>query len=151
MNTDVAEKCTKFVWVVAVVLLSSPLYLQTATAQFSTGFPGQSNLPQNDFTWTWGNQRSAGRGFEDFSVFGNEQDFRCDLKGKLRVGGRMSRMDVRGLESELRGNMYFVRAAINAMNDLEARREIEWAVLECEKPRPAEEESEEREEREEED
>ena len=149
MNSNVTASFPKSLWVVAVALLSSPLFLPTASAQFSTGFPGQTNLPQNDFTWTWGNQGSARRRIEDFSIFGYEGTFRCELTGKLRLGSRLSRMDVRELESDLRASSYFVSAAANAMNDLDARRELEWATLECEKPQAAEEDQEERDERQE--
>lgn len=134
MNTDAAARFLKAVLVLAVVLLSNALFLNTASAQFGTGFPGQYNLPQNDFTWTWGDQDSAGRGVDDFSILGNEAGFRCVLTGKLRIGTRMSRMDMRALEDDLRANMYFVRAAANAMYRLDASREIDWATLACEKP-----------------
>ncbi len=149
MNSTVAASFPKSMWMVAVALFLSPLFPTTASAQFSTGFPGQTNLPQNDFTWTWGDQRSAGRRIDDFSIFGYEGVFRCELTGKLRLGSRLSRMDVRELESDLRASSYFVRAAANAMNDLDARRELEWATLECEKPQAAEEDQEDQEEREE--
>ena len=134
MNTEIAVSFLKSVRVVAVVLLSNPLFLNTASAQFGTGFPGQSNLPQNDFTWTWGDQDSSGRGIDDFSILGNEAGFRCVLMGELRIGTRMSRMDVRALENDLRTNAYFVRAAANAMYRLDASGEIDWATLACERP-----------------
>ena len=138
INADLAAGFPKSIWVIAVVLFSSPLFVNTTNAQFGTGFPGQMNLPQNDFTWTWGDRNSTRRGIEDFSIFGSEAGFRCDLTGKLRLGSRLSRMDIRGIESDLRSSMFFVRAAVNAMNDLEAQRELGWATLECEKPQPAE-------------
>ena len=105
VNIDVAASSRKSIRVVAVVLFSSSLFLSAVSAQFSSGFPGQMNLPQNDFTWTWGNRSSAGRGMDDFSMFGDDSGFRCDLTGKLRVGSRMSRMDMRDLESSIRSSM----------------------------------------------
>jgi len=144
MGTDVAARFVKAIQVVVVVLLSSPLFLSTASAQFGTGFPGQYNLPQNDFTWTWGDQESVGRGIDDFSILGNEAGFRCLLQGKLRIGTRMSRTDMRALENELRSNMYFVRSAANAMYQLDARREIDWATLACEKPQSTRDEDQEK-------
>lgn len=146
MNIDanIAARPAKSIGIIAVALLSAPLLLATASAQFNTGFGGQMRLPQDDFTWTWGNRRSAGRGFEDFSVFGNEQGFRCELTGKLRLGTRISRMDVREIESGIRSSTYFVQAAANAMNNLDAQRELDWASLECEKPQREEEDQGER-------
>lgn len=121
---------------IRVVLLTSLLSLVcfgSASGQFSS-FPNQMNLPQNDFTWTWGNQQSNRGGPEDISMFGNEAGFRCDLTGKLRIGGRVSRMDIRDMESEIRSAMSFITAASYAMNDLDAQRALEWATLKCVKP-----------------
>ncbi len=144
INSDVVASFPKSIWLIAVVLFSSPLLLNTASAQFGTSFPGQTNLPQNDFTWTWGNRNSARRGIDDFSIFGNDAGFRCDLTGKLRVSSRLSRMDVRKLESDLRASNSFVQAAADAMNNLDARGELDWATLESEKPQPVEEDQAER-------
>jgi hypothetical protein len=125
---------------VAVVLVVSFSCLATVNAQFNSGFGGQMDLPKNDFTWTWGNQRNAGRGMDDFSMFGSEGGFSCDLKGKLSINSRMSRMDVRSLESDLRTKMNFIQAAANAMNGLDAQRQLDWATLDCKKPKRSEEE-----------
>ncbi len=124
---------------IAITLLSSLFFLNMVDAQFSSGFPGQMNLPQGDFTWTWGRKLSGEVKFEDFSVFGHELAFRCDLTGKLRIGTRMSRMDIRNLESELRDQISFIQSATYMMNNLDARRELEWATLECKLPEPSEE------------
>ena len=146
MSTDVTARSLKSIWVIAVILFSNSLFLTTASAQYGTGFPGQMNLPQNDFTWTWGGRRSSRRGIEDISIIGNQAGFRCDLRGKLRVGSRLSRMDVREIESDIRSSMSFVQAAANAMNNLESRGALDWATLECIKPQPAERERNDREE-----
>ena len=143
-NANLAASISKRTWILAVVLSSSPLMLNTVDAQFGIGFPGQMNLPQNDFTWTWGNRNTTRTGIDDFSVFGTEQGFRCDLSGKFRAGSRLSRMDVREIERDIRASNYFVQAVTNAMNDLDARRELDWATLKCEKPKSAEEEPPER-------
>jgi hypothetical protein len=134
MNADNAPRSRKSLWFAAAVLGASASLLGTANAQFGMGF-GQRNLPANDFTWTWGNARAAGRGIDDLSVIGNEAGFRCNLTGKLSVGSRMSRMDMRSLESRLRGQIHFIQAAANTMADLEAQGEIDWAKLECVKPK----------------
>jgi hypothetical protein len=134
ITADITASFRRAIAAIAAVLLSNALCLSVASAQFGTGFPGAS-LPDQDFTWTWGDQRHAGRGIEDISALGNEAGFRCNLSGKLRIGSGMSKMDVRGLESKLRGNVHFVQAAANAMNDLESRGELEWATLECVKPK----------------
>jgi len=147
MDANIAARLPKSIGLIAVVLLSAPLLLTTASAQFNTGFGGQMRLPQDDFTWTWGDRSSAGRGFEDISIFGNEEGFRCDLAGKLKSGTRISRMDVREIEREIRSSTYFIQAAANAMNNLDAQRELDWASLKCEKPKSDEEDQTERDER----
>jgi len=135
-NKDVATSHRARSRLVTIALISGWFFLTSASAQFSSGIPGQMNLPQNDFTWTWGSQRPNPRDLEDISMFGNDSGFSCDLKGKLRVNSQISRMDVRSLESEIRGNMSFVQAASYAMNDLDSRRELDWATLVCKKPEP---------------
>ena len=133
LQAKTAVAISRGIWVAIVVLLTAPVWLFPASAQFNGILPGQSNLPQDDFTWTWGNQRAAGRGFADISVFGTEAGFSCDLKGKLRLGGRVSKMDIREIETKLRSESYFIRGASNAMNELDGQRELEWATLVCEK------------------
>lgn len=117
---------------VSILTIAGP-----ANAQF-----GAYQLPQSDFTWTWGGRRNP-RDFEDISVIGSDTGFRCTLDVKLRVGTRLTRMDTRSIESDLRGAINFVQSVNFQMNELDARREIDWAVLECEKPQPREREREE--------
>ena len=142
MNGNVAASFLTYSWIVAAVLLSSLLSLNTASAQLGTGLPGQMNLPRNDFTWTWGVGSSVGEGYHDFSILGSEGGFRCELTGKLRVGSRLSRMDIMELERSIRQSMSFIQAATNAMYTLEGRGELEWATLECARPEPVAEDQE---------
>ncbi len=118
--------------VVAVALFASPLLLSPASAQFSSIYPRQ--LPQDDFTWSWGDQNSSVGRLEDFSVFGSDQGFRCDLNGKLRVTSTLSRTEIRQLESELRESMFFIQTAANTMYAMEQRRDLDWATLVCARP-----------------
>jgi hypothetical protein len=101
-----------------------------AEAQF-----GVMNLPRDDFTWMWGRTPdTARRGASDFTAGGGEAGFRCNLVGKMRLGSRYTRSDIRQLENELRSSMAFIQYTANMMNVLDQRREIEWATLECTKP-----------------
>ncbi|MGI9259698.1 MAG: hypothetical protein ACR2QQ_12755, partial [Gammaproteobacteria bacterium] len=50
--------------VISILMIASP-----ARAQF-----GVYQLPQNDFTWTWGGRRNP-RDFEDISVIGSDGGF----------------------------------------------------------------------------
>ena len=100
-----------------------------ALAQF-----GQVNYPQSDFRWVWGNERDlARRGFEDFSISGNDAGFRCTLKGRLRPGSRLTETDVRALENDLRSTLFFIERSANTMYVLDQQRDIDWAELDCAK------------------
>ena len=131
MNVGVTARILTATVVIPILMIASP-----ANAQFGTFQP-----PQNDFTWTWGGRRNP-RDFEDISVIGSDSGFRCTLEAKLRLGSRMSRMDTRSIESDLRSSVNFIQAVNYSMNDLDSRREIEWAVFECEKPQRREREQE---------
>jgi hypothetical protein len=107
-----------------------------AHAQFGA-FP--VNLPKDDFTWNWGNlERSKDRRFTDFMSSGSEEGFRCTLEGKLSAGSRMAPSDIRQLENDLSTSLYFIEAAVDAMNTLDYERQLDWATLDCDKPEPTE-------------
>jgi len=133
MGKNVTAASRKLLWLMAVS--ATALHLPLASAQF--GYPNQLSLPESDFVWTWGSRRSSSRNIEDFSVFGSDSGFRCDLRGQLRAGGMgsVSKLEIRDFESELRGQMRFISAASNKMNELEAQGALEWATLTCEKPK----------------
>lgn len=100
----------------------------TAEAQFGV------NLPPDDFTWIWGDREVPRGGSRDFSLAGSEGSFRCELTGSLRLGSRLSQGDVRQIENEIRGSLFFIQSAANTMNVLDQRRELDWAMLDCAKP-----------------
>jgi hypothetical protein len=107
-----------------------------ARAQFGA-FP--VNLPKDDFTWNWGDlERSKDKRFADFDANGGEEGFRCTLEGKLSAGSRMSPSEIRQLENDLGASLYFIEAATNAMNTLDYQRQLDWAILDCDKPEPTE-------------
>ena len=118
--------------ILAAALILSVLPLSMANAQFGGLFPGQVNLPADDFTWIWGNRRETTMGrSEDFSVRGGELGFRCTLTGRLGPGNTWSRSEIRQLETDLSSSLSFVQASANAMYTLEQRRDIDWAILDC--------------------
>ncbi|MFL2547067.1 MAG: hypothetical protein ACJ0SL_06860 [Candidatus Rariloculaceae bacterium] len=110
------------------------LLVGSLSAQFNPGMPGQMQLPADDFTWVWGQTNDRDNQFEDISVSGSDGFFRCNLRGKLSIGTRMTSSDVRALENELRGELNFVQLVTYRMNELDARRDLQWATLECKKP-----------------
>ncbi|HEU4617522.1 MAG TPA: hypothetical protein VFV10_05740 [Gammaproteobacteria bacterium] len=115
---------------VAVAVIAA-LGAPRAHAQFGA-FP--ATLPQGDFTWNWGHiERKGKSGLTDFSVDAAEAGFRCNLQGKLSPGSRMTEPDMRQLESDLRTNLYFIEASVNAMNTLDYQRDLDWATLDCDK------------------
>lgn len=110
----------------ALMLAAAP----AARAQFG-GAPALRNLPADDFTWRWGDER-GGR-IEDFSIQAPDSGFTCMLTGELRARSRLGRSDLASIESNLRSSMSFIAAATEAMNGLERQRDLDWAVLDCEK------------------
>lgn len=115
-------------------LLGTLLYTAGAHAQ---AIPGFVNLPRDDFVWIWGDREDAMQNrFSDFTVNGNEAGFRCELTVRLHPGSRLSPAEVRQLEQQLRQSMAFIQDSANAMYVLEQRREIDWALLDCDKPEP---------------
>jgi hypothetical protein len=93
------------------------------------------NLPKDDFTWIWGDREDAALSrFEDFSVQGGEAGFRCSLTGKLHPGARLSSMEVREFENDLRSSLSFIQASAETMYVLDQQRQIDWAKLDCSKP-----------------
>ena len=114
-----------------------------AVALFSLGahaqFSGLVTLPSSDFTWRWGNwDRELSRRVNDFDITGHEASFRCELTAGLRPSSRMTREDVRAIENELQGSLYFIQEAAHTLNILDQQRDLEWAELACAKPQPAE-------------
>jgi hypothetical protein len=112
--------------------------------------PGMYTLPKGNFTWNWGRGavEGAGGGFEDFSVNGSEGGFRCLLTGRMSAGSQSSPSDMRALETQLQGRLDFIYAASTAMNELDLRRQLDWARLACEMPEGKESTPEEKAERE---
>ena len=122
----------KTLTVLVTVLFSSPLFLSTASAQFT--YPGRIQLPQYDFTWTWGDESMARGSFNEMTMIGGESGFRCELSATMRVSSRLSRQQLQQLENDIRQDVYFVQASVRAMNMLEAQRELGYASLACERP-----------------
>ena len=104
----------------------------SASAQL---FPYQ--LPNNNFIWRWGdeNQRSNRR-FEDLQASGNEAGFRCELDAALSPASHLTTTEVRQLAADLSTSIDFIYKSTMLMNDLDARRELDWATLTCQRPEP---------------
>ena len=113
----------------AAALLAALAAPAPASAQ---AVPGLYTLPKGDFIWRWGNQRHE-REIGDFEVRGNDQGFQCELIGEVSPTSSLTPSEVRDLEASLQGRIDFAYAATTAMRDLEFRRELDWAVLTCEK------------------
>ena len=115
-----------------LALLGTLLWTAGAQAQ---AIPGFVNLPRDDFVWIWGDREDAIQNrFSDFKVGGSEAGFRCELTVRLHPGSRLSPVEVRQLEQQLRQSMAFIQDSANTMYVLEQRREIDWALLDCDKP-----------------
>ena len=106
------------------------------SAQIS--IPNIVNLPTEDFVWNWG--RGTRSTFEErdrpeFSIQGNERDFRCLLTGAFRLGSRMRDFyEMREFEQTLLGSLYFIQDATAAMNYYTQSNDLGWATLDCAVP-----------------
>lgn len=123
----------------ATVFAAAALLRLPAAAQFA-------QLPKGDFTWHWGSQPGQGgpssdsahvEKFPDFMVRGTQSGFQCELDGKLSPGASVgaSPLDVRQLEANLTTSLYFIEAAAATMNNLQFQHDLDWARLDCKKPK----------------
>ena len=91
------------------------------------------SLPKQDFIWNWGEVVSEDqrRGMADIDVSGSESFFRCDLTARMRPGNTLTAPELREFEQQLSQRLDFIYAVSEAMNQLEATRELDWATLDC--------------------
>jgi hypothetical protein len=100
--------------------------------------PNIVQLPTEDFVWTWG--RVTASGFDDpdrpeFTIQGNERDFRCLLTGSFRLGSRMRDFyEMREFEQSLLSTLYFIQDATATMNYYTQSNDLGWATLDCAVP-----------------
>ena len=114
--------------------------------------PPMYTLPKQDFVWNWGDVALEQRkqGLADIDISGTESFFRCDLTARMRAGNTLSQPEIRGIEQQLTTRIDFIYAVSEAMNYLEANRDLDWATLDCKKQEAAASSPEERAEREDE-
>jgi hypothetical protein len=111
----------------AMFLIVGLLCFTTATPQYV----GRMALPQNDFTWNWGDENLARGGTKELSMVGSESGFRCELNARMRLTSRLSRLDMRRIETSIRNNVFFVQAVANSMYYLDYQRDLGYATLDC--------------------
>jgi len=107
-----------------------------ASAQIS--IPNIVQLPTEDFVWNWGRGRASGFDDQDrpeFSIQGNEREFRCLLTGSFRLGSRMRDFyELREFEQQLLSTLTFIQDATIAMNNFTRTNDLGWATLDCAVP-----------------
>ena len=113
----------------ATALLAALAAPAPAAAQ---AIPGVYTLPKGDFMWRWGNERHE-REVGDFEARGSDGGFLCELRGEVSPTSTLDPSEVRELENSLQGRIDFVYTVSMLMQDMENRRELDWAVLTCEK------------------
>jgi hypothetical protein len=90
------------------------------------------NLPQSDFSWTWGNRnRAEAARSPDITMRGADSGFDCLLQARLRASSRWSFQAQRALEQEIRTYMSFIESAAYHMNLLDRQFDLDWARLDC--------------------
>lgn len=121
--------------VLAAAFLVAMVVPGAAEAQFG----GFVNLPRNDFTWVWGDQDDAERGRgRDINVRSIDRGFDCTLTAALSPSNRMTTMDIRQLENNLRTAMDFIYYSANTMYSLERSFDLDWGKLDCARMQPTE-------------
>ncbi len=121
--------------VFAAAVLVAMVVPGAAEAQFG----GFVNLPRNDFTWVWGDQDDAERGRgRDINVRSIDRGFDCTLTAALSPSNRMTTMDIRQLENNLRTAMDFIYYSANTMYSLERSFDLDWGKLDCARMQPTE-------------
>lgn len=114
----------------AALLVAAAGFASAAKAQF--GLPGLLVLPEDDFIWIWGNRERAEAGrASDMSMTTLDQGFRCELNARFSASNNLSMPEIREFEGNLRTSPFFIETVANAMYQLELRRDIDWAVLQC--------------------
>lgn len=128
----------------AAAVLATQMIPATAAAQFG----GFVNLPRNDFAWVWGDQEDAERGRgRDINVRAIDRGFDCTLTAALRPSNRMTPMDIRQLENNLRTSMDFIYYTANTMYSMERSFDLDWGKLDCARMQPSEADEDEQQER----
>jgi hypothetical protein len=114
----------------AIFITVGLLCFTTATPQYV----GRMVLPQNDFIWNWGDEALGRGGIQQLSMIGSESGFRCELNARMRLTSRLSRLDIRRIETSIRDNVFFVQAVANSMYYLDLQRDLGYATLDCVRP-----------------
>jgi hypothetical protein len=126
---------------VALALSGAAVLLPSyAVGQF--GFP---QLPNNDFMWRWGDakdEEATDLRAEDFRARGGEMSFQCVLTGALGPGSQITMQQLQEMERTLVGSISFIQASAETMNELERTFELGWAILDCKKAQPGDEDPE---------
>lgn len=102
-------------------------------------FPGLVATPERDFIWQWGDFQRTGAGLGPHIMLnGTDQGFSCDVNVRLRALGRLSTAERVQIERDIESGTSFIRAAVDALNFLDQRRDLDWGELRCERETRAE-------------
>ncbi len=127
---------------IAVALLLPVMVLAAADGargQGATLFPGLATVPDDDFTWVWGNVDRALQGFSpNLSMEGADSDFACRMTVRLAISHRLTDTERSQLERDVERSASFIRGASDAINFLHQRRDVDWARLDCARDEEAE-------------
>jgi hypothetical protein len=124
------------------VLVACAIAATSAGAQLN--LPRIVQLPEDDFVYTWGDNVSVDdRTRPHFTIKGIERSFRCTLTGAFRPGSRMrDYYNQRSFEQELVQSIEFIQLGVARLNELYLSNNLDWAVMDCAKPRTEESEDE---------
>jgi hypothetical protein len=103
-------------------------------AQQVSFYPGLLAVPDEDFTWLWGNFDRAGAGFDaQVALSGSDQGFECVMAARLVSTDLLTDSERRQIERDVESGSSFIRSAVDALNFLSQRRDLDWGRLACER------------------
>jgi hypothetical protein len=121
--------------VTAKLLIAACLAVAASVqAQQVSFYPGLLAVPDEDFTWLWGNFDRAGAGFgAQVALSGRDQGFECVMAARLVGPDRLTDTERRQIERDVESGTSFIRSAVDTLNFLSQRRDLDWGRLACER------------------
>ncbi len=121
-------------WIAALLPALLLACADRVRAQEPAAFPGLVTIPDEDFIWVWGSMEGARQALAPhLTMSGEDGVFDCVMTVRLVVSHRLTDTERSQLERDVDRNASFIRGAVDAINFLHQRRDVDWARLRCER------------------
>ncbi len=120
-------------WIAVLLPALMLAWADRVRAQEPVAFPGLVTVPDEDFMWVWGNMEAARQALAapHMTMSGEDGMFDCVMSVRLVVSHRLTDTERSQLERDVDRNASFIRGAVDAINFLHQRRDVDWARLRC--------------------